>query len=120
MYQMTETEQKFADLIWQEEPVGSGELVRLCERQFGWKKSTTYTFLKKLCAQGIFRNEQAVVTSLMTKEAYLQSQGEAFVEKAFHGSLPKMIAAFMERKRLSPGEVAEIEQIIEAYKEQRK
>lgn len=101
MYRMTEAEEKFADLIWNQEPVGSGELVRLCGEQFGWKKSTTYTFLKKLCGQGIFRNEKAVVTSLVKREAYLQSQGEEFVEKAFHGSLPKMIAAFMERKRLS-------------------
>lgn len=120
MYQMTEAEQKFADLIWEEEPVGSGKLVKLCEQRFGWKKSTTYTFLKKLCEQKLFRNEKAVVTSLLSREAYLQQQGEEFVERAFEGSLPRMIAAFMNRKRLSEEQLQEIEQMIEDYKEERK
>ena len=114
---MTETEEKFADFVWEHEPVGSGELVKLCGDAFGWKKSTTYTFIKKLCGQGILKNEKAVVTSLITREEYLQGQGEAFVEKVFRGSLPKMIAAFMERKRLTPEQVEEIEQMIEDYKE---
>ena len=117
MYQMTETEEKFADFVWEHEPVGSGELVKLCGDAFGWKKSTTYTFIKKLCGQGLLKNEKAVVTSLITREEYLQGQGEAFVEKVFRGSLPKMIAAFMERKRLTPEQVEEIEQMIEDYKE---
>ncbi len=116
MYQMTEAEQRFAEFIWEREPVGSGELVRLCREVFGWKKSTTYTFLKKLCDQGIFQNQEAVVTSRIHREAYFQGQGEQFVEKAFGGSLPRMIAAFMERKRLSAEQVEEIEQMIEAYK----
>lgn len=116
MYQMTEAEFKFAELIWKEEPVGSGELVKLCLQEFGWKKSTTYTFIKKLCEQGIFWSENAVVTSLIDKEKYLQQQGEEFVEKTFEGSLPKMIAAFMERKRLSRTQIEEIERMIEDYK----
>ena len=75
MYQMTETEEKFADFVWEHEPVGSGELVKLCGDAFGWKKSTTYTFIKKLCGQGILKNEKAIVTSLITREEYLQGQG---------------------------------------------
>ena len=117
MYHMTETELKFAELIWKEEPVGSGELVKLCRQEYGWKKSTTYTFIKKLCEQEIFHNENAVVTSLIGREEYLQQQGEEFVEKAFEGSLPKMIAAFIERKRLSKAQIEEIEKMIEDYKE---
>lgn len=116
MYQMTEAEMKFAELIWQEQPIGSGELVKRCQQEFAWKKSTTYTFLKKLCEQGIFKNENAIVESLVSREDYLQKQGEQFVEKAFEGSLPKMIAAFMEHKRLSKAQIAEIEQMIEEYK----
>ena len=116
MYQMTDAEMKFAELIWQEEPIGSGELVKRCQQEFAWKKSTTYTFLKKLCEQGIFQNENAVVSAVMTRENYLQKQGEQFVERAFGGSLPKMIAAFMEHKRLSRAQIAEIEQMIEDYK----
>ncbi len=116
MYQMTEAEWKFAEIIWRKEPVGSGELVRLCQSEFGWKKSTTYTFIKKLCEQGIFQSENAIVTSLIDKEKYLQEQGEEFVEKTFEGSLPKMIAAFMERKRLTRAQIEEIEKMIEDYK----
>lgn len=116
MYQMTEAELKFAELIWQEEPIGSGELVKRCQQEFDWKKSTTYTFLKKLCEQEIFKNEDAVVQSLISREIYLQRQGEEFVEKAYEGSLPKMIAAFIQSKRLSRAQIAEIEQMIEDYK----
>ena len=89
MYQMTETEYKFAELIWEEEPIGSGELVKQCAEKFGWKKSTTYTFIKKLCENGIFKNENAIVSSVLNKEEYHRAQGEAFVEKAYGGSLPK-------------------------------
>ena len=102
MYQMTETEYKFAELIWEEEPIGSGELVKQCAEKFGWKKSTTYTFIKKLCENG--------------KEEYHRAQGEAFVEKAYGGSLPKMIAAFIQSKKLSAAQIAEIEAMIEDYK----
>lgn len=116
MYQMTETEMKFAELIWQEEPIGSGELVKRCQKEFEWKKSTTYTFLKKLCEQSIFRNENAIVESLISREDYIQKQGEQFVEKTFDGSLPKMIAAFIEHKRLSRAQIDEIEKMIEEYK----
>ena len=115
MYQMTETELKFAELIWQEAPIGSGELVKRCQQEFAWKKSTTYTFLKKLCEQGIFQNDNAVVEVVVDREEYLQKQGEEFVEKAYEGSLPKMIAAFIQNKRLSRSQIAEIQQMIEDY-----
>ena len=116
MYQMTETEYKFAELIWEEEPIGSGELVKQCAEKFGWKKSTTYTFIKKLCENGIFKNENAIVSSVLNKEEYHRAQGEAFVEKAYGGSLPKMIAAFIQSKKLSAAQIAEIEAMIEDYK----
>lgn len=116
MYQMTEAELKFAELIWQEAPMGSGELVKRCQAEFEWKKSTTYTFLKKLCEQGLFQNENATVEVIISREEYLQRQGEEFVEKAYEGSLPKMIAAFIQNKRLSRSQIAEIEQMIEEYK----
>lgn len=116
MYQMTEAEMKFAELIWQESPMGSGELVKRCQQEFEWKKSTTYTFLKKLCEQGIFKNENALVEPVMSREEYMQCQGERFVERAFGGSLPRMIAAFIENKRLSRAQIEEIEKMIEEYK----
>ena len=111
MYQMTETEYKFAELIWEEEPIGSGELVKQCAEKFGWKKSTTYTFIKKLCENGIFKNENAIVSSVLNKEEYHRAQGEAY-----GGSLPKMIAAFIQSKKLSAAQIAEIEAMIEDYK----
>ena len=75
MYQMTETEYKFAELIWEEEPIGSGELVKQCAEKFGWKKSTTYTFIKKLCENGIFKNENAIVSSVLNKENTTEPRG---------------------------------------------
>ena len=89
---------------------------KLCAEKFGWKKSTTYTFIKKLCENGIFKNENAIVSSVLNKEEYHRAQGEAFVEKAYGGSLPKMIAAFIQSKKLSAAQIAEIEAMIEDYK----
>ena len=115
-FQLGMAESRFAEIIWEKEPLSSGELVKLSEEKLGWKKSTTYTVLKKLCEQGLFLNENAVVTAVVSREDYLQSQGEQFVEKAFGGSLPRMIAAFIEHKRLSRAQIEEIEQMIEEYK----
>ena len=107
-------EAKFADLIWQNEPLGSGELVKLCESELNWKKSTSYTVLKKLCDRGIFKNEGSVVTSLVSKEDFYAMQSEKFVEETFEGSLPQFIAAFTKRKVLSEAEIAEIKEMIES------
>ena len=116
MYQMTETEYKFAELIWEEEPIGSGELVKQCAEKFGWKKSTTYTFIKKLCENGIFKNENAIVSSVLNKEEYHRAQGEAFVEKAYGGSLPKKNAGIIPSKKLRAAPSAEIEAMIGGFK----
>ena len=94
-------EAKFADIIWQNEPIASGELVKKCEEELSWKKSTTYTVLKKLCERGIFQNEQGTVTSLISKDEFNSRQSEKFIEETFDGSLPAFIAAFTKRKSLS-------------------
>ena len=116
-YRLGEMEQKFADLIWEKEPVSSGELTRLCEKAFSWKRSTTYPMLKRLCLRGIFSNAQGVVRAQMTKEEFLAAQGEQFLDEHFDGSLPKFLAAFSHRKRLSEKEVAELKKLIEEYEE---
>ena len=103
----------FADLIWQNEPLSSGTLVRLCEEELGWKKSTTYTVLKKLCQRGIFRNEGGEVTSLISREDFFAAQSRRFVEESFDGSLPAFIAAFAAGKGLSPNEIAQIRAMID-------
>ncbi|GAE88000.1 transcriptional repressor [Acetivibrio straminisolvens JCM 21531] len=98
-YKLAESEKKFAELIWQNEPIGSGELVKLCEKEMNWKKSTTYTVLKKLCEKGIFQNKDAMVTSLITKDEYYAKQSVLFVEDTFGGSLPKFLTAFISGKK---------------------
>lgn len=110
-------ETRFADIIWQNEPIASGELVKKCERELCWKKSTTYTVLKKLCDRGIFKNEKGIVTSLISKEEFNSRQSEKFVEETFEGSLPAFIAAFTKRKILSQKEIYEIRKMIDEYEE---
>ena len=104
-------EARFADLIWKYEPLSSRALVALCG-ELGWKKSTTYTVLKRLCDKGIFQNENGTVTSRMTKEEYAAAQSEKFLEDTFGGSLPAFLAAFTKRKKLSETELAEVQDII--------
>ena len=106
-------ETQFAELIWAREPIASGELVKLCEKELNWKKSTTYTVLKKLCERGIFQNNDGVVTSLLTKDEFNAVQSEQFVEDTFEGSLPAFLAAFTSRKTLSKDEVEEIRRLID-------
>lgn len=110
-------EARFADLIWSHEPLKSGELVALCQRELNWKKSTTYTVLKKLCQRGLFINEGGVVRSLISREDHFAMQSEQFVADTFAGSLPAFLAAFTRRKTLSPEEVAQIRQMIETFGE---
>jgi BlaI family transcriptional regulator, penicillinase repressor len=117
-YSMTDAERKFAELIWKNEPINSGDLVRLCADRFDWKKSTTYTFLKKLCEQRLFRNVDAIVTSLVSEEEYLRIQSEQFVEKNFGGSVPRFLAAFVPKKKISQKEYEEIMKIINDCEEE--
>ncbi len=116
-YKLGEMEQKFADLIWEHEPVTSRELTELCAREFDWKRTTTYTMLRRLCDRGIFKNENGTVISLMTRDEFLALKGERFLEESFEGSLPRFIAAFTRRKKLSDREVQEIQQLIDGYRE---
>ena len=108
---------EFAEVIWEKEPVGSGELVKLCDEKFGWKKSTTYTVLKKLCEKGIFQNQDGVVTSVLSKEEFYAAKSYRFVEDTFKGSLPAFIAAFAFGKKLTKKEVDEIQNMIDKFKE---
>ncbi len=116
-YKLTESEEKFAELIWQNEPIGSGDLVKLCEKEMNWKKSTTYTVLKKLCEKGIFQNENAVVSSLITRDEYYARQSIRFVEDTFGGSLPKFLTAFISGRKLSKQQAEELKRLIDEHKE---
>ena len=116
--ELGEVQTLFADIIWKNEPIGSGELVKICERELHWKKSTTYTVLRKLCEKGIFQNTGGIVTSIVSKENFYSAKSEKFVEDTFGGSLPAFFAAFTSRKKLSKKEVNEIQAMIDKYREE--
>lgn len=116
-YKLGIVEQKFAELIWKNEPISSGELVKLCLKELEWKKSTTYTVLKKLCEKGIFKNDNGTVTSLISKDDFFALQSKNFVDETFEGSLPAFIAAFTKKQELSKKDIDEIRKMIETYGE---
>jgi predicted transcriptional regulator len=107
-------ESRFADIIWRNEPIQSRKLAKLCEQELSWKRTTTYTVLKKLCERGIFQNNDGIVTSVISRQEFYGMQGEKLVDEAFNGSLPAFIAAFTKRKSLTPEEIAEIKQMIDS------
>lgn len=109
-------EARFADIVWQHAPLSSGELVRLCLQELEWKKSTTYTVLRKLCDRGIFRNDGGQVTAIVSREEFYAAQSRRFVEQTFDGSLPAFFAAFTGGRALSDKEIAEIQRIIDDHR----
>lgn len=111
-------QERFADIVWANEPIASGDLVRVCERELNWKKPTTYTVLRKLCEKGLLQNENGIVTSRISRDEFYSSKSEQIVEESFRGSLPAFIAAFISRKDLSAEEVNEIQKMIDAYKKE--
>ena len=117
-YQMGAIESKFADIIWQGEPISSAELAKRAEKLLGWKKSTSYTVLKRLCNKGIFENRDGVVCSKISREEFYSVQSDKFVEETFCGSLPAFLAAFTARKPLNREEVELLRQLIDNYKEE--
>lgn len=109
-------ESKFADFIWNNEPIASGQLVRMAEKELSWKSTTSYTVLKRLCERGIFQNQGGTVTSLISRDEYYALQSERFVEETFDGSLPAFLAAFGSRKRMSDAEVEDLKKIIDGFR----
>ena len=109
-------QERFADIVWANEPLGSGELVKLCEAEMGWKKSTTYTVLRKLCDKGILKNEDGIVSSLVSKEQFYAEKSSQVVEDSFNGSLPAFVAAFVSKKKLTAKEAEEIQKLITDFR----
>jgi len=112
-YKLGEVETIFANLIWDNEPLPSSKLVELCSKKLDWKKSTTYTVLRKLCDRGIFQNEDSVVTSVIGRDEFAALQIEEFVDETFEGSLPKCLAALTSRKKLSQEEIEQLQRLID-------
>lgn len=116
-YHLCDSEYRFMQVVWAAAPVGSGRLVELCREQLGWKKSTTYTVLKKLCGKGLLRNENSTVTVLAPRETVTAEAAGEFVDRTFDGSLPGFLAAFMSGRRLTAEEAEDLKRLIDAHKE---
>lgn len=112
-YKLFDAEYKFACLIWENEPINSTELVKLSLEKLGWKKSTTYTVLRKLCERGILKNEDAMVSAIVKKEEAQKYESQTVIEKSFDGSLPQFLTAFLGEKKISKKEADELKRIIE-------
>ena len=108
-------EAHFADIVWKNAPLTTKELVKICEKELNWKRTTTYTVLKKLCERGLFKTEESLVSALITRDEFYAMQSERFVDDTFGGSLPAFIAAFASRKRLSEKELQEIQKMIDSF-----
>ena len=110
-------EMRFAEIVWQHAPLSSGELVKLCDKHLTWKKSTTYTVLKKLCEKGYAKNEDTIVTALIPRDEVQAYESELFMERNFGGSLPGFLTAFLGGKTISAKEAAELKRLIDEHKE---
>ena len=113
-----ESEYRFCRILWEHEPVKSGELVQLCREQLGWKPTTTYTVIKRLSERGILKNENTVVRSLVSRDEVQAAEIDAVVEKTFDGSLPAFLAAFARHRRLSGQEIDEVQRMIDRFREE--
>ena len=117
-FELGAVQERFADIVWAHEPLSSGELVKLCQRELRWKKPTTYTVLRKLCEKGLLQNRDGVVTSLISREEFYSRKSEQVVETSYRGSLPAFVAAFVAKKKLTAEEAGEIQKLIDAFKEE--
>ena len=106
----------FADLIWENEPITSGQLAKLGEEKFEWKKTTSFTVLKRLCERGMFQNQNGVVTSLISREEFYARHSEQYVEETFGGSVPAFLAAFSKRKKFTEQEIEELQKVIDGMR----
>lgn len=115
-YKLGEVESIFADIIWNNEPLSSRRLAELAKQRLNWKRTTTYTILKRLCDRGLFQNNAGTVTSLVSREEFNARRSEQFVEDTFQGSLPAFLAAFGSRKKLSDAEIDELQKVIDSMR----
>lgn len=113
-----ESEYRFCLILWEREPVSSGELVKLCKEQLGWSKATTYTVIRRLSERGVVKNENTIVSALISKEEAQKARLEEMVEETFEGSLPAFLAAFSKTKKLTQREVDQLKMLIDSFEEE--
>ena len=116
--ELAAVQERFADIVWANEPISSGDLVKVCEKELNWKKPTTYTVLRKLCEKGLLQNVDGIVSSRISKEEFYSAKSEQIIKDSYEGSLPAFIAAFTSHKKLSKKEVDEIQKMIDAFKKE--
>jgi predicted transcriptional regulator len=112
-------QERFADIVWAHEPIPSGELAKICEKELNWKRPTTYTVLRKLCEKGILQNKNGVVVSVVSRAEFYSAKSEQIIEDSYQGSLPAFIAAFISRKEISAREADEIQKMIDTFKKRK-
>ena len=113
---INEGEYRFCLILWEHEPIAAAQLAKLCETQLGWKRTTTYTVIKRLCGKGCLKNENAIVTSLVDRATVQQADGQEVLQRSFNGSLPNFLAAFLRAGSVSDQEAAQLEELLEEYK----
>ncbi len=119
-YKLGEMEKRLADLIWVNAPVSTRKLTELCESAFGWKRTTTYTMLKRLCDRGLFANENGTVVIVTTKDEFTLAQSQNFINETFDGSLPMFLTLFSKSKKLNKEDIDQLQRLIDSYKEEDK
>lgn len=117
-YELGELQERFADIVWEHEPIASGDLAKICEKELNWKRPTTYTVLRKLCEKGLIKNEDGIVVSAITRDQYYSNRSRSIIDKSFGGSLPAFIVAFTSGRKLTQTEIDELQQMIDRYREE--
>lgn len=117
-FELGAVQERFADIVWANEPIPSGELVKICEKELGWKKPTTYTVLRKLCEKKLLRNVDGTVSSLVSKEDFYSAKSDQVVRESYSGSLPAFVAAFISKNELTAKEVDEIQKMIDEFRKE--
>ena len=111
-------QERFADIVWEHEPIASGELAKICEQELNWKRPTTYTVLRKLCQKGLLQNADGIVVSLISREDFYSAKSEQIIEESYRGSLPAFVASFISRKTISAEEADEIQRMIDSFRKE--
>lgn len=117
-FELGTIQERFADIVWEHEPIASGELAKICDKELNWKRPTTYTVLRKLCEKGLLQNKDGIVSSLISREEFYSVKSEQIIEDSYQGSLPVFVASFISRNKISSAEADEIQKMIDAFKKE--
>ena len=117
-FELGAIQERFADIVWAHEPIASGDLAKICEKELNWKRPTTYTVLRKLCEKELLQNRDGIVTSLVPREEFYSAKSEQIIEDSYHGSLPAFVASFISRKNISAEEADEIQRMIDSFRKE--